>query len=126
VTPIAPIATQLQQFEIGLGNLKTLVVTKDRRVQRHGSLFGFSMGGDFDASVLLLDEFWEREFRPYVQGDYAAVVPSRDVLAFCDAESRPGIHELREVVNRVWPGGDHLISDHIYIRRNGTWTPHKT
>lgn len=92
-----------QLHEIGLANLRRLAAKRNWKLQAHGGVFDFLMGGEFEATVLLLDDFWEHEFRRYVQGDYAAVVPSRDVLAFCEVESESGIRELQSVVDRVSP-----------------------
>jgi uncharacterized protein YtpQ (UPF0354 family) len=66
----------------------------------YGNVFTFLMDGDFEASIMLLDEFWDGEFRKFVTGKYAAAIPARDVLAFCDADSTAGIAELQEVINR--------------------------
>lgn len=116
-------ANELHQ--IGLRNLERLVAQRTSRVQPYGNVYAFQMGGDFEASVMLLDEFWDKRFREFVVGQYAAVVPTRDILAFCDAHSDTAIEELKLVVSRVWPSGDHLISDKIYIRQNNTWQPAK-
>ena len=70
---------------------------------------------------MLLDEFWEGEFRKFVTGKYAAAIPARDVLAFCDAESADGISELQALINRVWPTGNHLISGKVYVRQTAGW-----
>ena len=36
-----------------------------------------------------------------------------------------GLQELRNLIARVTPPGDHLLSQKIYIRRDGTWQPQK-
>ena len=107
--------------QIGLRNLKRLITQRNAKVQPHGNLFAFLAGGDFEASVMLLDEFWEGEFRKFVTGKYAAAIPARDVLAFCDVDSAKGITELQAVINRIWPTGNHLISDKIYVRQTTGW-----
>jgi uncharacterized protein YtpQ (UPF0354 family) len=108
--------------QIGLRNLNTLIAQRKSKVERHGQVFAFLMGGDFEASALLLDELWEGDFKKFVTGDYASVVPARDVLAFCDVSSDRGIGELQAVIDRVWLTEDHLISNRIYVRRSSDWT----
>jgi len=108
--------------QIGLRNLSHLVAQRNAIVQRNGQVFAFLMGGDFEASALLLDSLWDYQFREFVAGDYATVIPARDVLAFCDASSQLGIDGLRAMINRLWPTGDHLISNNIYVRRSSKWT----
>lgn len=78
------------------------------QVQPYGSIFAVIAGGNFEASLLLLDGLWERAFRQFVSGDYAVAIPSRDVLAFGDAGDAKVRVELRAVIDRVWPPGDHL------------------
>ena len=107
--------------QIGLRNLKSLIAQRNARVQPHGNVFAFLAGGDFEASIMLLDEFWEYEFRKFVTGKLATVIPARDVLAFCGADSADGIAELQGVINRVWPTGNHLVSDKIYVRQPTGW-----
>jgi len=106
---------------IGLRNLKRLITQRNARVQPHGNVFALLAGGDFEASVMLLDDFWEGEFRKFVSGKFAVAIPARDVLAFCDADSAGGIAELYEVINRIWPTGNHLVSGKIYIRQTAGW-----
>jgi len=49
-------------------------------------VFAFFMRGDFEASVILLDDLWDGESRQFVTGEYAAAIPARDMLAFCDLQ----------------------------------------
>ena len=108
--------------QIGLRNLTRLIDQRNARVLPYGNVFAFIAGGDFEASVMLLEAFWEGEFRKFVTGKYAAAIPARDVLAFCDAESTEGITELQAVINRIWPTGNHLISGKVYVRKGvGQW-----
>lgn len=48
---------------------------------------------------------------------------ARDVLAFCDAKSLQGIVELKQLVRRITPNGDHLLTETLYYRLNGQWLP---
>jgi uncharacterized protein YtpQ (UPF0354 family) len=105
----------------GLEDLLNLAAERGVRVQPSGAIFAVLMGGDFEASLLLLDSLWEQSFRQFVPGDYVAVAPARDILAFCDSSSAAGIEELRQVIARTYPSCDHLLSDKLYLRRNGAW-----
>ncbi len=108
---------------IGLRNLRTIVAQRQARVQPYQGVFAFLMGGDFEASVILLDDLWDGEFRQFVTGEYAAAIPARDMLAFCDSSSVEGLTELQRIIERVHPTGDHLISRTIYVRRDSGWWP---
>ena len=114
---------EAELHRIGLGNLAELVEKRETRVQHYGNVFAVLMGGDFEASLLLLDGLWDGNFRQFVRGEYAAAIPARDVLAFCDASSAEGIDELRQIISRIHPSGDHLITDKIYGRCYSKWQP---
>jgi hypothetical protein len=48
---------------IGLSNLRAWVARRQARVQPYQGVFAFLMHGDFEASVILLDDLWDGEFR---------------------------------------------------------------
>lgn len=109
--------------ELGVANLRKAVDALEVRVHSAPSYFAVIAGGNYEASLLLLDEFWDDAFRPFVGGPYAVAVPARDVLAFGDASDPESLAELRALIQRVWPDGDHLLSDRLFTRRDGPWTP---
>lgn len=90
-------------------------------VEARGPVFTARFDGNLEASLLLLDDFWDATLREHVGANPVVAVPSRDVIAFCPGDSVAGVAELRAVVSRVWPGGDHLVSRSLYSRRNGQW-----
>jgi uncharacterized protein YtpQ (UPF0354 family) len=108
---------------VGLDNLAALVNQRSTVVQPYGNIFAVLMGGDFEASLLLLDGLWDETFRRWVDGDYAVAVPARDILAFCDARSAAGIDELEQLIGRAFGGFDHQLSRRIYTGRPGRWEP---
>jgi uncharacterized protein YtpQ (UPF0354 family) len=91
------------------------------QVQKHSQIFAFLCGGNFEASLLLVDGLWDKGIAHAIAAPYIAAIPARDMLAVCSAESRDGIRELREVVSRVTPGGNHLLTTSLYIRESGKW-----
>ena len=80
-------------------------------------------GGNFEASLILLDDLWDGAFQQFVDGPRAVAIPARDILVFADARRADACGELRDVIARVWPGGDHLLSDKLFTRTAGAWTP---
>ena len=72
---------------------------------------------------MLVDELWSPSLHEYTH-DPVVAIPSRDVIAFCDAESPAGVSELWAVVKRVWPSGNHLLSENLYRRVDGRWRVH--
>lgn len=104
---------------IGLQNLANIANEK-LQVQQTEDIYAVFLDGNFESSLLLLDDLWDRALKSLIKNSYAVCVPARDILAFCDSESVEGIKNLRTLVERVC-GGDHLISKEIYIRKNGNW-----
>ena len=92
-------------------------------VRQNGSVWALLLDGTFDASLMVLDDLWTYGLREYAR-DPVVAIPARDVLAFCDVESRAGLMELRSVVKRVSPGADHPLSEHLYRRVEGKWHVH--
>jgi len=110
-----------QLHQIGLSNLRRLAIKRRWRVEPHSQIFAFVMGGDFEATAMLVNEFWNNEFRQFVSGKYAAAVPARDVMVFCDAGHPEAVTQLQQVIGRIWPNGDHLISNKVYVRKHDNW-----
>jgi uncharacterized protein YtpQ (UPF0354 family) len=110
-------------YEVGIRNLLKIASERELRVQPYQNIYAVLMGGDFEASLILLDQLWEDHFRQFVAGEYAIAVPARDILAFCDSTSAVGLIELRQLIERIHATGDHPISDRIYVRRQKRWTP---
>jgi hypothetical protein len=105
-----------------VGNLARMA--RDRATLRpHGNIFALFLDGNFEASLLLLDDLWDEASAHYAPNGFVVAVPARDMLAFCDLGSEQGIRELREVLGRVFPYGDHLISRLLYRREARRWVP---
>lgn len=106
--------------EIGMRNLRTYL-DGHIKIQKHGSIFGVQVDGNFEASLVLLDELWDRELTSLVDSGFVIAIPSRDVLAFCDVRSEEGIAILRQMISRVSADGDHLLSKSLFFWKNGYW-----
>ena len=93
------------------------------RLQDVGGAFMVLVDGNFEASLLLVDKFWDRIAVPRVGPDIAAALPARDVLTFCGADSAEGIARMRQGIAAVSSGGNHLLTDRLYRRVAGNWVP---
>ena len=96
-------------------------ISERTRMQPHGNIFAMFLDGNFEASLLLVDQLWDQSLTQFVQAGFVTAVPARDVLAFADAHSSAGIAELRGLVARLFPNGDHLISQDLYRRESSQW-----
>jgi uncharacterized protein YtpQ (UPF0354 family) len=101
-------------------NLANIARINGLKINPYGSIFPLILGGNFEASLILVDELWDEWVGHLTPSGAIVALPCRDVLAFCDASSDAGIEELRRLVIRV-QGGDHPISPILYRRHESTW-----
>jgi hypothetical protein len=83
------------------------------------------LDGNFEASLILLEEFWNESPVGAAAAGIVVAIPARDVLACCDLASSEGIAELYEVVRRADHGGDHLLTPHLYSHQGQAWVRYK-
>jgi len=114
-------ADTLHQY--GIANLATML-NDQLQIQQTEGIFAAFLDGNFEASLLLVDALWNQALAHVVDNDFVCCIPARDVLAFCDSASEEGIAKLQEVVERIWPGGDHLLTDKLYRREDHQWVWH--
>lgn len=104
----------------GIANLNRLVA-EHLNVYDQDGYYACIVGGNFEASLLLLDDLWDTGLAHVVTGDFIACIPAREILGFADSAIPESVDLLKAVVDRVWDGGDHLISRSLYIRRGSSW-----
>lgn len=109
-----------QLHEIAVENLIKYVGGKIQ-IRSSGSLHGLICGGNFEASLMAVDALWQNSLKDYVQNKIIAVAPARDILAFGDSENPDTIPELKALVDRIWPNGDHLITKSMYVYCDSGW-----
>ena len=105
--------------EIASMNLAKLTQEK-LEVFPYDAVYGTTLDGQFESSLILLDELWDRSLAKFTPNGAIVALPSRDVLAFCDAKSLQGIKELKDLVHRS-AENDHLITPVLYYRQDGQW-----
>jgi hypothetical protein len=114
--------TREQLHRLGVANLAALVDGKPGlSLHAQEGFHGLTVGGQFEASLLLVDALWDRVLAKHFPHGPVVTIPSRDVCAFCDAQSARGVAQLRKVAARVTAGGQRLLSDKLFIRKDGTW-----
>ncbi|MCK6445272.1 MAG: DUF1444 family protein [Planctomycetes bacterium] len=114
--------TEDELHELGLRNLRAFAET-NAQVHPYGSIFAVVAGGNFEASLLLLDEFWTEWYGHLVPNGPVAAIPSRDVMAFGDSGSPQALRELRDLCERVRGTEDHPLTQSLVRRERGVWRP---
>ena len=86
-----------------------------------GNVKGLIIGGDFEASLFIIDDIWDRTFFDESKGDIIVAIPARDMIIFGYSKIDSTVQELENIVEQTWKSGDHLITKQLYIRQNSEW-----
>jgi hypothetical protein len=91
---------------------------------QYGGSYVMTMGGLFVASLLLLNDLWNRRFHSLVRGQYIVAIPSRDILAFGDSSSDVAMVRLRALARRSMENElDRVITSTLHVRIHDMWQP---
>jgi uncharacterized protein YtpQ (UPF0354 family) len=97
-------------------NLKRLLPKIER--QGKNGLYMITAGGDYEASLLVLDSVWTN-LPPDVHGDPVVAIPTRDLLIFTGSEDSQGIAKLKEFVQQATAQGSYRLTSKLFVRRGG-------
>lgn len=117
---------KLEGLGVSRGDLRQLAVNSLKRmlqeikVHSMGSWYAVSAGNCYEASLLLLDDFWDQA-QGSVKGDVVAVVPSRTALLFTGSGSANGITAIRQKAQEVYSSGQGPVSQTLLRRQSGVW-----
>lgn len=101
---------------LAVGNLRRILPA----VEMHrGPLVSMVVaGGDYVASLVLLDELWS-ENRFDVDGDIVIAVPSRDVLLLANADNKESINKLSELAKTAANDSSYWLTSQLFVYRGG-------
>jgi uncharacterized protein YtpQ (UPF0354 family) len=93
------------------------------KVDKEGAngLYVLSAGGDYDASLLLLDSVWS-DLQKNLHGDIVVAIPTRDILMVTGSEDSPALKEMRKLVDDAFTQGSYKLTKQLFVRRNGAFT----
>ena len=77
--------------------------------------------GNYEASLLLVDAFWESG-RVKVDGDPVVAIPARDVLLVCGSNDLASVRELRRWAKKAIGEMTYPLSSELWVRRGGRFT----
>lgn len=87
--------------------------------------YSVEMDNNFNPSMMLIEEFWEKTAKDIVKSDTIAVsIPAKNLLFFSDMKLMESFRTMRPVANQMYEAS---VSDGIalttntYIRKNGKW-----
>ena len=107
--------------------LKALAVTNLKRLlpkiemRRIGDIMLISAGGDYEASLLLIDDIWSSG-QIKVDGDIVVAVPARDVLLVTGSRNRTGLKKVRELAAKYVAEGRYELTETLFVYRDGRFS----
>lgn len=87
-------------------------------VNRGGAISMVTAGGNYEASLLLFADLWERE-RERLRGEPVIAVPARDLLLFADSADADAIERLQLMASKACEESTYAVSDKLFVFRNG-------
>lgn len=105
-------------YELALENLTRILPQAE--CNGDGPWYWLAAGGDYTASLLLLDNIWD-QLKDLVDGEIIAVVPARDTLLFTGSRSAEGLKTIKEQATQIVKNGNYVISDTLLMRKDGRW-----
>jgi uncharacterized protein YtpQ (UPF0354 family) len=79
-------------------------------------------GGDFEASLILFPDLWERE-RARMKGDPVFSIPARDLLLFADSADKQGVDKLKSLAADMNNEAIYPLTDALFIAKEGRFEP---
>lgn len=126
------IMTEAERVALGVpaGELRALAVRNLRRlvpeIRHHESGTGYVLlaGGNFEASLLLLDDLWTK-LSADVSGELVACAPARDMILYTGSATPGGVEDLRELASRVITEGGYSLSATLLRWTGLGWEPYR-
>lgn len=92
------------------------------KIEMHGTspCHMITAGGNFEATLLLLDGLWD-QLAEHLPGDAMAVVPARDLLCVSGSGYGEAHQFLAGIANKELEDKRYALSKCVFIRRAGRW-----
>ena len=119
--------TTKKDFGLSREELRSLAIANLKRVLpkiemgRVGDVALMSAGGNYEASLLLIDEIWSSG-QIEVNGDIVVAIPTRDALLVTGSRSRSGLKLVRELTAKFKAQGPYELTDTLFRYRDGRFT----
>ena len=78
--------------------------------------------GNYEASLLLFADLWERE-REKLRGEPVAAVPARDLLLFADSANPDAVAQLKQLASKMRAEATYALTERLFVLREGNWLP---
>jgi len=106
---------------LACANLTGLLGDPDIKLEQ--GLHRIRAGGDYDACVLLLDQFWSDANIP-VDGELVTAVPARDFLVVTGSNDTAAVARLKRLAQEVASQASYRLTSQLFVRRANRWVPY--
>jgi uncharacterized protein YtpQ (UPF0354 family) len=106
--------------KLAVGNLQRILPTIKLSNFDGTGIYVLDAGGDYNASLLLLDKLWTGE-RLKVEGDIVAALPVRDMLVVTGSKDGKGLQLVRSMAKKWFAEGPYSLTESLFVFRNGTF-----
>ena len=119
---------ELERLDVTREELRALAVRNLRgllpgiEVHRGDLVNMITADGNYEASLLLFADLWERE-REKLRGEPVAAVPARDLLLFADFANTDAVAQLKQLAARMRAEATYALTDRLFVLRDGNWLP---
>lgn len=97
--------------ELAIKNLDEILTSIKRK--DGGGFYMIIAGGNYEASIILLDNFLTKANFP-IDGDMVVAIPNRDMLLVTGSNNKPGISKIKELANNTYKTGNYILSNYLY------------
>jgi len=114
---------QLQKSELrrlACANLKQILPAPE--IKEQCGTFQVMAGGDYDASLLLLEDVW-RDERIKVSGEIVVAVPSRDMLLVVGSQDSQGLKRLKLTAKTIFAKAPYGLTARLLVYRENSFVP---
>ncbi|HRX56493.1 MAG: DUF1444 family protein [Verrucomicrobiales bacterium] len=89
-----------------------------------GAILSLSAGGNYETSLILLDEVWETLSRQF-EGELLVALPTRNVILVTSTGMGEWVDQMRDLAAAAHRDGSYPISPVLFVRREGRLEVHE-
>ena len=114
---------QLQKSELrqlACANLKRLLPAPE--IELRDGTFRVMAGGDYDASLLLLEDVWCDD-KIQIVGEMVVAVPARDMLLVVGSHDSQAMQLLKRTAQGIFAQAPYGLTARLFVYRENTFVP---
>lgn len=116
-------ALHLEKHELrplSCANLKRLLPSPE--IENRNRTYRVMAGGDYDASLLLLEPVWNNG-QVQISGELVAAIPSRDILLVVGSHDANGVKQLKLTAQTIFAQAPYALTARLFVFRDHTFVP---